>query len=230
MRSKNKRFISKVLVGIIILVGFTICGFSFICHNGAGGVYGSGSSTGSSTSGGEINTISIEDSIVEGGGYYLKANSAIQTLLQMVEWQEIQGMDYNEFQHVLDIAISNMHSAIFAYQRLIFKAEVTPYNEDVLQKLSEFDYQSFMEENRLNHYIFGEVEEYLKYGNITGIFQRTYFNFFDIANRLYVIDAGISQNKLPDITIFRELNESAAELSIFGSYTARVFHATNKNK
>lgn len=223
MRSKNKRFISKVLVGILILVGFTIYGFSLICHNGAGGVYGSGSSTGSSTGGGEINSISIEYYIVEGGGYYLKANSAIQTLLQMVEWQEMQGMDYNEFQHVLDKAISNMHSAIFAYQRLILNAEATPYNEDVLQKLTEFDYPAFMENNRLNPHIFGEVEGYLKYGDITGIFSRTYFNFIDIVNRLYLINAGVTQNSLPDITVFRELNETAADVSTFGSYTARVF-------
>jgi hypothetical protein len=223
MRSKNKRLISKVLVGILILVGFTIYGFSFICHNGAGGVYGSGSSTGSSTGGGEINSISIEDYIVEGGGYYLKANSAIQTLLQMVEWQEMQGMDYNEFQHVLDKSISNMHSAIFAYQQLIIKAEATPYNEDMLKKLEEFDYPAFMENNRLNPYIFGEVEGYLKYGDITDIFSRTYFNFIDIVNRLYLIDAGVTQNSLPDITVFRELNEIAANLSTFGSYTARVF-------
>jgi hypothetical protein len=219
MRLKNKRFISKVLFGILITIVVNFNLYPFINCNGAGGGYEGGEDSGE----GRTNSISIEDLIVEGGGYYLKANSAMQTLLQMVEWQDFQGMDYNELQHVLDKAISNMHSAIFAYQRLILKAEVTPYNEDVLQKLSEFDYQSFMEENRLNPYIFGEVEEYLKYGNITGIFQRTYFNFFDIANRLYVIDAGISQNSLPDIKIFRELNETAAELSIFGSYTARVF-------
>lgn len=223
MRSTNKRFISKVLVGILILVGFTICGFPFICHNGAEGVYGSGSSTGSSTGGGEINSISIEDYIVEGGGYYLKANSAIQTLLQMVEWQDFQGMDYNELQHVLDKAISNMYGAIFAYQILILKAEGTPYNEDVLKKLAEFDYQSFMEENRLNPYIFGEVEGYLKNGDITGIFRRTYFKFIDIVSRLYLIDAAISHNSLPGINVFRELNETAADVSIFGSYTARVF-------
>lgn len=219
MRSKNKIFISKVLAGILITIVINFNLYPFINCNGAGGGYESGEESGE----GRTNSISIEDLIVEGGGYYLKANSAIQKLLQMVEWQEMHGIDYSEFQNVLDKAISNMHSAIFSYQQLIQKAEVTPYNEDVLKKLAEFDYQSFMKENRLNPYIFGEVEEYLKYGDITGIFQRTYFSFFDITNRLYIIDAGISRESLPEITIFRELNETAADVSTFGSYVARVF-------
>ena len=232
MNTKYENLILRMFVFSICMIILSYNISARIIHNYAGNGYNSGESTSGTTStgGGEINSVSIEDYIVEGGGYYLKANSAIQTLLQMVEWQEMQGIDYNEFQHVLDEAISNMHSAIFAYQQLIFKAEITPYNEDVLQELATFDYPAFMEDNRLNPYIFSEVEGYLKNGDITGIFRRAYFGFIDIVNRLYVIDAGISQNSLPDITIFRELNETAAELSTFGSYTARVFHAIDKNK
>jgi hypothetical protein len=225
MRLKNKIFITKVLVGILITIVINFNLYPYINCNGAGGVYEDGEESGDS----RTHSISIEAYIVEGGGYYLKANSAIQKLLQMVEWQEMHGMDYNEFQHVLDKAIRNMHYAIFTYQQLIYKAEATPYNKDMLRKLVEFDYPAFMEENRLNPYIFRDVEEYLKYGDITGIFWRTYFNFIDIVSRLYLIDAGISQNSLPGINVFREINEIAANVSIFGSYVARIFSAISSN-
>jgi hypothetical protein len=232
MKLRNNGLISRVLVGILITIGVNFNLYPCINCNGAGGGYDDGSSTSESTSTGrgEINSISIEDYIVAGGGYYLKANSEIQTLLRMVEFQEIEGLDYKEFEKVLDRAIGNIHAAIFTYYQLIYKAEVTPYNENVLNKLSQFDYPAFMEKNRLNPYIFKEVEDYLKHGNITGVFRRTYFSFIDIANRLYVIDAWISRGSLPDITVFRELNEISAGVSTFGSYVARSFHALNKNE
>lgn len=219
MSLKNKILISKVLVFLIFTIFINIDLYSVINCNGAGGVYDCGEESGDS----RTHSISIEYYIVEGGGYYLKANSAIQKLLQMVEWQEMHGIDYNELQHALDKAIRNMHYAIFTYQQLIYIAEATPYNEEVLQKLAEFDYPAFMEENRLNPYIFRDVEGYLKYGDITGIFRRNYLSFIEMVSRLYLIDAGISQTSLPGIDVFRELNEIAANVSIFGSYTARVF-------
>jgi len=63
----------------------------------------------------------------------------------------------------------------------------------------------------------------LKKGDITGIFQETYTDFSEILVLLNIIKSSISFGKLPEITVFRRLNEKMAETSLFGSYVARVF-------
>jgi hypothetical protein len=123
--------------------------------------------------------------------------------------------------------IVNAEKSYFALLRI---AEIYSCNELAVAKSKEVDYNGFISNKNLNEVIFREVELEIQNGDITGIFRRNYFKFIDMVNRLYLIDAGISQNSLPGITVFRELNETAAFLSTFGSYSARVFHAIDTNK
>jgi hypothetical protein len=219
---KHKQSIFTVLLVTFTAVIFVLNVYPFIKHNGAGGGYGGGGDDGS-TGIQSIDYQSIEYYIQAAGTYYLEANSHLQTLLKLVEQQEIHGVNYFEMQFVVNRALYNMQMAKQTYEQLIRKAEATPYNENFLAQLREFDYDSFMQKNSLNPVLFDLVRQYLQNGDITGMFKRTYADVTVMIDLLVNIRDSVYQYGLPGISLFRQLNEKQALTSVFGSYTARVF-------
>jgi hypothetical protein len=214
----RKHLILKVFTGICTLFMIGMNAYPFICFNGAGGGYDGGG-------GGGIVKYSdtVEDYIVKGGGYFLKADSDIKIILRMVELQDLQGIDYREMQTVVNSALENMNNAKQAYEALIQKAGITPYNQAVTAILKNFDYETFRKENGLNRVIFSRVQKFLQMGDITGIFKHTYSRYLEIKILLNVIRPFVYRNRLPELSIFWRLNENTACVSSFGSYVTRIF-------
>jgi hypothetical protein len=208
-----------LLIGIfIVLLQMNV--YSLINNNGAGQSYDGG--------GGEnaaAKNISIEAYITRGAVYFLDANSDIQTLLKLVELQDIQGVDMEQLSLVLDSAAVNMKNAVGTYEQLIRQAEITPYNQAVQAALKSFNYDCFMLENQLNQTLFQQVKGFLKKGDITGVLKQTHSGFTGILEMLHSLKQEISGGALPDAPVFRRLNETCAEVSLFGSYAADVFSA-----
>jgi hypothetical protein len=198
--------------------------YSIIKNNGSGrGGYGGGGDGGGRSASSANN--SIEDYIIQASGYYLSANSYVQKLLELVELKDTQDLDFDELEIVVDNAISRMTSAEMTYEMLISVAEVTPYNETTQVKLKEFDFDFFMTENKLIESVFEMVKGYLKVGDITGCYRWTHSKFKVIKERLQTIKSEIAQNRLPEISTFRRLDDTICETSLFGSYLASVFSA-----
>lgn len=219
---KHRHFISMVLFISITVIIFELHVYPFINLNGAGGGYdGGGEGESPGIQSGQYQT--IEYYIQAGSSYYLEANSHVQTLLKMVEQQEIQGINYTEMQVVVHRALNYMQMAKEIYERLICKAEATPYNETVLSKLRDFDYESFVQNNGFNPILFDLVRHYLQNGDITGMFKRTCSDVRGMIELINITREAVSQYRLPEISIFRQLNEMQALSSVFGSYAARVF-------
>ncbi|UCH92706.1 MAG: hypothetical protein JSV88_20750 [Candidatus Aminicenantes bacterium] len=161
-----------------------------------------------------------------GAGYFLKANSDIQILLRQVELQDSLdslGIDYVGMQVTVNSALENMINAKQSYELLIQKAETTPYNQAVIDTLKDFAYDAFMQENGLNRVIFEKVRSFLQKGDITGLFKYTYSRYLEIIELLKIVQQDVSQDKLPGLPVFWQLNETTADISIFGSYAARIF-------
>jgi hypothetical protein len=218
MKKKSKNLMFKAFIGVITAVMISWPGFGRILQNGSGGGYGGDGDE----IDGPINA--IENLVVEGAGHYLNANKQIQELLNLVELQDLRGIDFNELRQTVDSALYHVNRAEETYRQLIRKAEITPYKESVIAKLKAFDYSSFMQQNGLNAALFKEVESYLANGDITGIYKQSHSRFLDIIDMLNKIKEDTAGDKMPDLSIFRRLNETCAEVSLFGSYTARVFH------
>jgi hypothetical protein len=167
--------------------------------------------------------ISMEILVTEGAGYFFQVHAKVQTLLNMVELQDIKSIDYIKLNQLVNSALINIINARLSFEELIKVAESTPYNLEVIEKLNCFDYENFLNEYRLNPSIFGIVRDYLVKGDITGIYKYTYGNFKEIEQLLLNIQSSILENRLPELEIFWRLNERCAESSLFGSYIARVF-------
>ena len=220
MNNKKNRCLLTLLLGTAVLMVFNINLLSYISLNGSGSGYESDTPNG----GKSIGANEIEDYVIDGAGYYLAAKGSIETILNRVEYKDVNGIDYAELSLLVDNALVKIQAAAATYEQLIAIAENTPYNQSVIDRLKSFDYDRFMEENNLNPVIFKEIARYLSRGDITGIYKHTYQAVKAIESLLIVVKESVSMRSLPGIPVFWQLNEQCCRISLFGSYCARVFN------
>jgi hypothetical protein len=216
----NNTFFLKFFVLIIIFAAVPSDSFAYVLCNGAGGGYGEGGGEGA-VLGGNL----IEGYIIEGAGHYLEAYSSILYFFNRVELANESSMDFFLWQDILSKSITQMNRAAAAYDLLVREAEAAPYNETVLLKLKNFDYNQFRVDCGLKIEVFREVESYLKNGDITGMFKRIRASFKDIISRLETVHEEVSQNKMPALSSLWDLNELCSSTLQFGQYVSRVFYA-----
>ena len=220
MNKTHKKMPLYLLIGTFILFTGHFNVFPYIVHNGSGSGYGSGGENPGLTN-------PVEALVIEGAGYYLRANTGIQLLLKKVELQDIDAIDNSELVQLVSNALENITRTRETYKRLIKTAKSTPYNPLVTERLKNFAYDTFMMDNGLNPVVFKELASYLSCGDITGTFKRTYADVCYIERLLTLISQELSENRMPGMPVFWELNESCAGVSLFGSYVARVFQEVN---
>ena len=216
----KKKLNLKVLFVLFILIIFCLNSFSYILQNGSGQGYTDGNEDKNI-----LCNVSIESYVIQGAGYFMEANSYIQSILNRVELKDITGIDFNELYRLVDRALENIKVSRMTYGELIQLAEVTPYNREFIVKLKAFDYRSFMTGMDLNSVVFNQVRGYLERGDITGTFKHTYSKLAAIEDLLKAIKNEISFYRIPGLSLLWKLNETCTETSLFGSYAARVFHA-----
>jgi hypothetical protein len=219
----NNTFFLKFFVLIIILIVAQSNTFPIIYCNGAGGGYGEGGGGEGAVLGGNL----IEAYIIEGAGHYLEAYSTILYFFNRVELANESSMDFFLWQSILSKSITQMNRAAAAYDLLIREAEETPYNEAVLLKLKNFDYNQFRVDCGLKIEVFREVESYLQTGDITGAFKRIRSSFKEIISRLKSMHEEVSQNKMPALSSLCDLNELCSSTLQFGQYISRMFYKIN---
>ena len=163
--------------------------------------------------------------IIEGGGYFLQVGSDINTLLSRVEFSELYGLDFEEIQKTLDAAIDNLEKARGNYYQLKNLAAVTPYNQDMIDRLIKFNYDDFKEGNGLIPAVFESVKMYLKNGDLRGIYNGFYSNAGQILDTLYTLKKDVDAGIFPKISTLWSLNQKFSEAKLMGQYTSMVFYA-----
>lgn len=192
--------------------------YGYIMDNGAGTGYGSGNGKM-----GAGDPTSMNQNIVMAAHHYLKANSDVQAFLSVVETQDFASIDFLELQKWVDRAIINLEIATTTYQNLLSQALATPYNDVVIERLAQFNYEAFKLKYGLMGDIFGKVEGYLRKGDINGVFTETHGHCLELLKMLTAIQGELQQYRLPEVSLCWQINEKLAASSLFGSYVARVF-------
>ena len=216
MKSFNNNLVIRLLTGCLFLFFIGLNCFGYVFANGSDEGY---------PGEGEKGYIPIEYYVRDGVGYFLKGYGDIQNFLNLYELQDKDGIDYYEWQKLAESALSNFKNADQTYDLLIKKVEGAPYNEEFISRLIIFNYTDFCNEKGLNSVIFKKCEEYLKKGDITGMYKYTYTVFTDIIDMLSNVKEDLSFNKLPELSLIWKINETCAELSLFGQYASRVFYS-----
>jgi hypothetical protein len=208
----------KVVIFCFSLIIINNYCFPWVYFNGATGSYNE-----STQPPGIQSNMPMEILLIEGAGYFLQTQSKVQTILKMVEWQDIKFIDYIEFNQMVKIALINITNARLSFEELIKVAEVTPYNLEVIGQLNRFNYETFLKEHSLNPFIFYTVRDYLVKGDIIGTFKYSYERLKEVEQLLLIIQESTSENRLPELEVCWSLNEKCLETSLFGSYIARIF-------
>jgi hypothetical protein len=170
-----------------------------------------------------IKSITLRQLIADGGSQFFKSAGHIEQFFSTVESSELTGPDYKVMQKNLNAAIFYLEQAGNTYLQLKTQAAVTPYNQEVISKLLNYDYDSFQQENGFFPVIFEKVKGLLAVGNVTGIYNEFYTYTGEILDLLYLLKKDIDAGIFPDISIAWSVNQKYTEIKLFGQYVARVF-------
>jgi hypothetical protein len=171
----------------------------------------------------EITTIG--NLIAQGGTYFLKSSSDMDLFLSLIESSELSGPDFDALQASVNSAIDNMKRARAAYFQLKNLAAVTPYNQEVISQLIEFDYDGYQKKNGLIPSVFDKVRNYLCAGDVRGVYADFYYNTGVILKLLTNIKKELDLGIFSSLSSYWRLNQKFSENKIFGQYIAEVFYS-----
>lgn len=233
MNKQHKQLFLTVLVVVIIVSMMNINLYPRVLLNKGGCAYDeetceedSGGTTGSNMAGiASATSSTISTYIVLGAGYFLNSQSSALLFLNKIEMSDLVGLDYNDLRAVLYSAITNMELAVGAYTDLKQAADITPYRASMIDGLKAFDYEAFQKANSLNATTFRKVENYLKEGDVTGLFGEMLTGTENILDQLYALKDTIAQDQIPTNQALWDLAQAYSELHDAGRYAAQVFYA-----
>ncbi|MGD2090032.1 MAG: hypothetical protein PVH61_27900 [Candidatus Aminicenantes bacterium] len=216
-----KHIILTVIIGALL---FSVAPVHARLHsNSSEGAFNGGDGTSSTGEATLACYSTIRELIIKGAEYFFKAHSNINWLSENVETSDIYGADYYTLWWAVNSALDNMNMARYYYQELQYKANNTPYNQVVINKLMDFDYDSLQEQQSLLQDVFSEVKGYLKNGDVRGVYSRTSAYFDTLKNTLEAIKGELYAGKVPANAHMWNLNQVCAKAHMFGQYVARVF-------
>jgi len=167
--------------------------------------------------------LTINQYIIEGGGYYLKSDSDFLLFLNKVEMAGLNGLNYDEALRIVNSAVDNLEKARATYFKLTILADATPYDLAVQSQLINFDYKGFQEGKGFNPIVFKAVEGFLSKGDIRGVYHKLYDDVSGILSRLYRVKAGLEKSELTAISELWDIHQHYADSIFFGQYVAAVF-------
>lgn len=218
MKQKKHTYIYGILLFCLILT-LNVRLYPLVIHNGVGTAYGDTGPKASLTS----NT--IEDQIINAASYFLDASNQINQLLNHFELQAMNTIDTTTLVLVADNALVNIQKTKDIYGQIIKQAENSLYNPTVIKALANFPYETVGQQESLNTTILAEVETYLKNGNVTGVFKRTYDSLATIEGLLQNFKTQLNTDPNTAVSLAWDVNETTDQVLMFGSYVARVFAA-----
>jgi hypothetical protein len=222
MRNNTSPKKREIFIFLCIMVLFLSPNLiSRICSNGSG--YGFCDPDCETESG--CNNAIINYYIELGAGYFLNSYSNTLVFLNRIELENFKGIDYLELNQILNDAVRNIKTAKEVYSLLIRTAEITPYNKKIIFKLRTFDYSAFSKENGLNDVVFREVADFLKAGDIIGVYKWFHLNLNEIEAMLILMSNEVSSNRIPLSDNLWRVNEEYSRTLLFSQYVAMVFDA-----
>jgi transcriptional regulator with XRE-family HTH domain len=163
--------------------------------------------------------------ITMSAGYFLNSNSAYQAFLNRVELAELNGINLIEWKNIFNGAIDDMERAKKMYENFKIASAKLSYNDDMIVKLLNFDYDHFRNQNGLIKPIFEKVKAFLVNADINGLDSMVLFNMDTILNQLYTVKSILDKDLVPDVSILWRINQAYLEAHLFGQYMSEILKA-----
>lgn len=207
---------SILSITLIILLSMGLSGV--IILNGTDSTYNS------SGSGDKYNSnYPIKSLIIVGASHFLESSSNFQAFLREIELADISGPDYEKMKRILNASAVSIQVASSTYAELKSLSETIPYNQEIIDKLKSFDYESFKEGKKLNPQIFQIVKKYLSQGYVSELYGEMLSNTLEISEDLKNIKNAIDKNNYPDIWLVWGVYQKYTDSQLFGMYVSMIF-------
>jgi hypothetical protein len=167
----------------------------------------------------------MEDLTIEGTSFFLQSNSDALLLLNEVEVGYGNGKEF-DFAYALALtgsAISRLETARGRYMEIMNQARESGYVKRITRGLRSFDYGRLARTHRLNGEIMGAVGNYLRRGNIRGLYAKNIGNIDSILQQLYQVREMLNEGKQPSLDMFWALLHGYSDAMLLGNYATMVF-------
>lgn len=222
-RLKKYRFL-KTFTGMVMIISLCTLSFPFWAANGSGNAFSGGDGGSDSLT----STGFVESYVIEGAGFFLDSYSFTLQVMKKVEWSGKDGLNFDELNALMDMALENMEQANASYRILNEVARKIPYNPIVIAQLEKFDFDSFAQAKGVNKEIFTSVRGYLEKGDVRGVYVSTLDATESIITLLQSVKKKIDAGVFPSIPEIWQLNQEYSQTLLFGQYVAQVFDGINK--
>ena len=174
-----------------------------------------------------VSSKTIGQLVADAAGHFFNANSHFQIFLSRVERLD-EEEKLSNLESILNDAAYDMSKALENYKELVEMAEISPYDERVIQLLKIFDYDGFREENNMLPSVFRDVKDYLIQGDIIGVYQKVYVDTGAISESIDDLKSGLDLKLYLTIDKIRNLHHMIMKSALFGHYVALVFAQLNQ--
>jgi hypothetical protein len=161
--------------------------------------------------------------LIEGAVNFMESHSSMINFLIKIETADINNPNYLEFSAILDTIIEKMEKAKGNYYELNNMAANMKYNQEIILKLTSFNYSKFGQENGLIPTIFREVEVLLNKGDVKGVYVEFFLRTDGILKNLYEVKKEIDSHIFPKFSTLWEINQKYVEMQLFGQFVSKVF-------
>ncbi len=167
---------------------------------------------------------SMKTHIVEAAAHFLNAYGHSMLLLNKVELSELYGLNFPEAQELVNAAAQEMNDAIVEFALLRELAERTPYNKNVLDMVTAYDFEAFELRKKANTSILSNLKGFLLEGKLREFYTQMDANLNEIVGHLNLLKSQLDGNINPDFETIHNLNQILAETMVSGEYAAEIFH------
>ncbi len=234
--NQNQVLVKTLAMCAFVLVVFTGMSFGVVWENDSDCLFaqspgsdpcnnGGGQVTGLMKPMAVVQSAGLGSYIVESAGHLLNSYSSSLLFLNRVEMASLNGLNTDELRETLYNSIEYLEKAATAHSLLNEMARVTPYNQEMIERLKAFDYKAFQEKKKLNPYVFATVTRYFRKGNVIDYYEHSYATIGNLLDQLYALKQTIDAGDFPTIESLWRLNQEYSYLLLVGQYVAEVSFA-----
>lgn len=172
---------------------------------------------------------SMKTCIVDSAAFFMDSYSDYLKFLVRIERAETGEFDFSVADLILSETVGKLGYSVENYTLLIQRAESTPYDLMMVEKLLIFNYDGFSKQFNLNPFIFEDVRAYLSKGKIREMYHEALKCTESLLIKIEAVQFEILKGRMPRIAALHELNQDYAHIMLFGEYAARVFQELIKN-
>lgn len=164
----------------------------------------------------------LKENMVNGAIHFLYAKSHISELLAEYEKSAKDKVTVNTLYsfEISGKAIEELKQAIICYSTAKQIGENIGYNSSQVDLIKAYNYDQLKQ--GYNAYIAGVVIQYLKSGDVIGLYQKNLEYLNNMLNILETMEKEFQANSTPNITAYWKLVQLESEATLFGN-TSTVF-------